>query len=146
MRHPIAIYFWYRYSERSKDTGKKAKDLINLHIHSGHIQFISCTASEEIALEWAFYDYKNKDERTKELRIIKIYISRIPTETRNMMINLDNEEVRNHFLSGKPQKDWANGAEEVLFQFKIPKKNSSHENVFELLENAQKPHNLKKKS
>jgi hypothetical protein len=62
------------------------------------------------------------------------------------MINLDNEEVRNHFLTGKPQRNWANGAEEVLFQFKIPKKNSSHENVFELLENAQKPPQPKKKN
>ena len=129
----------------------EAKKAVNLHIHSGHIptQFISCTGSEYVARKWAFY-YK-KQLRPIPQNIIIIDTTRIPAEIENLMIDLRDVHVRHYFLSGKPQLDFAKGADEVLFQLRIPKKIltqktndgltfwTDQENVFDLWDNPPMP-------
>ncbi len=141
-----------------KEVPKKevsAKKAVNQHIHSGHIptQFISCTASRVKALEWAFYTkgtpYDIQD-RPIPRRIIMIHISRIPPETASQIINLTREVVLRHFVSGSTQINRAKSSHEVLFQWRIPKKNSRGEDVFELwqhpeLEKPPKPQSRNKK-
>ena len=116
----------------------EARQAVNLHIHSGHIptQFVSCTASPDVALKWAFYD--KKQLRPEPQNIIVIDQSRIPLATANQMIDLRDAQVRDYFLRGKPQKDFAKGEDEVLFQCRIPKEING-ENVFELWVNPPMP-------
>ena len=48
----------------------------------------------------------------------------------NEMINLTNTGVREHFIKGAIHRNWAKSSKEVLFQYRIPKKNSRNEDVF----------------
>lgn len=105
-----------------------AQIAVNQHIHSGHIpsQFISTSLSLEKITEWAYYTMenpKNIQERPTPLQIIQIHISRLPERSVSGMINLTNEQVRNHFVSGDTQINRAKSSQEVLLQWEIPKIN-----------------------
>ena len=99
---------------------------VEKHIASGSkytSRFISTTTSSEVVLKWA------KEGQP----IIKIYLSRMTgMKALNKMINLTNTAVRKHFIKGWTHRNWAISSKEVLFQWRIPKKNASGENVFEL--------------
>jgi hypothetical protein len=124
----------YRACREDEDTDENivCKDSdsdrsVEQHIASGSkypSRFISTTTSSDVVLKWA------KEGQP----IIKIDLSRMTAgmEALDEMINLTNTAVREHFIKGATHRSWAKSSKEVLFQWHIPKKNASGENVFEL--------------
>ena len=141
----------YRVCTDDQDTNKdivckalrsteEAKRTVNKHINSGSkfpSRFISTTALYDVAKDWASNtkeDPKNVVPRPGgPLPIIEIDLSRMTgMKELNDLINLTNQEVRTHFVSGATQINRVKSSEEVLFQWRIPKKNASGEDVFVL--------------
>lgn len=112
----------------AKPGTKDAERYVEQHIASGNTypsRFISTTTSSEVALKYA--------EKPNYKSMIKIYLSRMTgMKALDEMINLTNTEVREHFIKGATHRNYAKSSKEVLFQWRIPKKNASGENVFEL--------------
>ena len=131
---------------KAKPGSQESQRSVNQHINSGSklaSRFISTTASRDVALKWAYYtketpnDVKKRDE---PLSIIEINLSKMSgMQELSDLINLTNQEVRNHFVSGATQINRVKSSQEVLFQWRIPKTNSSGEIVFELWENPPIP-------
>ena len=116
----------------SKARDEKSEEIqtVNKHINCGSrkaSRYISTTTSPQVAREWACYAKedagkgKKPTERESPHRIIKISLSQIQNEEKNKLINLNNEEVRNHFVSGATQINRVKSSQEVIFQWKIPK-------------------------
>ena len=97
---------------------------VEQHIASGSkkpSRYISTTTSSDVVEKWA----------EENQPIVKIYLSRLAgMKELNEMINLTNTEVREHFIKGAIHRNWAKSSKEVLFQYRIPKKNSLKEDVF----------------
>ena len=133
---------------KAKRGSEEAQRTVNQHIKSGSrlaSRFISSTVSKDVALQWAFYTKETpKDVKLRPngpQPIIIIYLSRMKdmAELENL-INLTNEEVRKHFVKGSTQINRVKSSREVLFQWRIPKKNCVlKENVFELWKNPPQP-------
>lgn len=140
---------------KAEPGSEEAKRTVNQHINSGSrlaSRFISSTVSQDVALQWAFYTKETPND--VKLRpngpqpIIIIYLSRMKgmPELKNL-INLTNKKVREHFVKGITQINRVKSSHEVLFQWRIPKKNwvlKAHggyveENVFELWKNPPQP-------
>ena len=116
----------------SKAQDEKSEEIktVNQHINCGSrkaSRYISTTASLLVAREWAFYAKEDAGkrgeakERTHPLRIIEIDLSKIQEEEKRLLINLTNNEVREHFVSGATQISRVKSSQEVIFQWKIPK-------------------------
>ena len=143
---------------KAKRGSKEAERTVNQHINSGSrlaSRFISSTVSRKVALQWAFYT----KETTKDVKlrpngphpIIIIDLSKMKgMQELKDLINLTNNEVQEHFVKGKPQINRVKSSQEVLFQWRIPKKNFIkkrdgcrtslvEENVFELWKNPPQP-------
>ena len=143
---------------KAKWGSEEAQRTVNQHINSGSrlaSRFISSTVSKDVALQWAFYTKETpKDVKLRPngpQPIIIIYLSRMKgmPELKNL-INLTNEKVREHFVEGSTQINRVKSSHEVLFQWRIPKKNCVlkadwyylrlvEENVFELWKNPPQP-------
>ena len=139
---------------KAKPGSKEAERTVNQHINSGSrlaSRFISSTVSPEVALQWAFYAKETPND--VKLRpngpqpIIIIYLSKMKgmQELKNL-INLTNKEVREHFVKGITQINRVKSSQEVLFQWRIPKKNVIKKRdgclevtVFELWKNPPRP-------
>ena len=131
---------------KAKPGTEEATRTVNQHINSGSrlsSQYISTSASSDVVLKWTFYTKEtpnDKKMREKPLPIIKIYLSKLAgMEELNDLINLTNKEVREYFVSGATQISRVKSSQEVLFQWCIPKKIESGENVSELWENPSMP-------
>ena len=125
---------------------KESERSVNQHINSGSrlaSRFISTTASSDVALEWAYYTKETRGnviKRSVPLPIIKINLSKMSgMQELSDLINLTNQEVREHFVSGATQISRVKSSQEVLFQWRIPKRNPREEIVFELWENPPMP-------
>ena len=100
----------------------------NQHINSGSkypSRFISTTTSLKVAKHWAGETWeKQKNVMPAPPPIIKIYLSRMTgmIELENM-INLSNPLVFGRFISGAIQINRVKSSDEILFQWRIPKKN-----------------------
>ena len=143
---------------KAKPGSKEADRTVNQHINSGSrlaSQFISSTVSPEVALQWAFYtketpkDVKLRPNGPHPIIIIDLSKMEGMQELKDL-INLTNNEVQEHFVKGKPQINRVKSSKEVLFQWRIPKKNYIiktdgcrtwfvEENVFELWKNPTQP-------
>ena len=129
---------------KAKPGSPESKRSVNQHINSGSTHascFISTTASRDVALKWAYYTKETPDNvKKRNLPIIEINLSKMSgmQELRDL-INLTNQEVREHFISGATQINRVKSSQEVLFQWRIPKRNSSGEIVFELWKNPPMP-------
>ena len=121
----------YRACDKNADISKdiECKDpnsdrTVEQHIASGSkksSRYISTTTSSDVVDKWAKEDQP----------IVKIDLSRLAgMKELNEMINLTNTEVREHFIKGATHRSWAKSSKEVLFQYRIPKKNSRKEDVF----------------
>ena len=126
---------------KAKQGTPDAKRTVNQHINSGSKKdspYISTTASPKVAQEWAYYTKENpKDVREREepLRIVKIDRSKMDGKP----IDLTKASEREKYVSGATQINRAKSSQEVLFQDRIPKRNSRGENVFEEWKNPPKP-------
>lgn len=115
------------------------------HVASGTrhpSRFISTTADELTARLWAFFemDTPDRSERPEPLRIIIIYLDRVRGTTQEEeCINLNNQKVREHFITGATHRNFAKSSREVLFQYTIP-----HE-MYDILEDPQRPAQPSKK-
>ena len=143
---------------KAKPGSKEADRTVNQHINSGSrlaSQFISSTVSPEVALQWAFYtketpkDVKLRPNGPHPIIIIDLSKMEGMQELKDL-INLTNNEVQEHFVKGTPQINRVKSSKEVLFQWRIPKKNYIiktdgcrtwfvEENVFELWKNPTQP-------
>lgn len=102
--------------------------------HPSH--FISTTADESTARLWAFYrmDTPSRSQRPEPLRIIRIYLDRVRgTAQEEGCVNLNNQEVREHFIGGAIHRNYARSSREVLFQYTIPRE------MYDIMSNPQKP-------
>ena len=147
----------YRVCRSDQDTNKdivcKAKPgtpdaerSVNQHINSGSTKdsrFISTTASSDVALKWAYYTKESKDDVKKRevpLPMVKVDLSKMAgMQELKDLINLTDQDVREHFVSGATQINRVKSSQEVLFQWRIPKKNPSGKIVFELWKNPPVP-------
>lgn len=115
------------------------------HVASGTrhpSRFISTTADELTARLWAFFemDTPDRSERPEPLRIIIIYLDRVRGTTQEEgCVNLNNQKVREHFITGATHRNFAKSSREVLFQYTIP-----HE-MYDILEDPQRPAQPSKK-
>ena len=118
---------------------------VEQHVASGTkhpSRFISTTAGELTARLWAFFemDTPDRSERPEPLRIIIIYLDRVRGTTQEEeCINLNNQKVREHFITGATHRNFAKSSREVLFQYTIP-----HE-MYDILEDPERPAQPSKK-
>ena len=101
---------------------------VSQHVTSGSripSRFISTTANEETALLWAFYDMQN---HSRPLRNTPLTVVRIRLEAARAIanlcedcVNLNNRQVREHFVRGATARNFAMSSREVLFQYRIPR-------------------------
>ena len=116
----------------SKAQDEKSEEIktVNQHINCGSkkkSRYISTTASLQVAREWSIYAKEDAgkgripEKRPRPLRIIKIDLSKIQEKEKRKLINLTNEKVREHFVSGATQINRVKSSQEVIFQWKIPK-------------------------
>lgn len=109
------------------------------HVASGTrhpSRFISTTADELTARLWAFFemDTPDRSERPEPLRIIIIYLDRVRgTALEEGCVNLNNQQVREHFIGGTTHRNYAQSAREVLFQYTIPRE------MYDIWEYPQRP-------
>ena len=111
---------------KAKPGTPDANRTVEQHIASGSkkpSRFISTTASPAVASKWA----------TDGQPIIEIHLSKMAgMKELDEMIDLTNTAVRERFLKGAINRNRAKSSQEVLFQWRIPKKNPKGEDVFQL--------------
>lgn len=100
---------------------------VSQHVSSGTripSHFISTTVEQSIALLWAFYNMQTvtRPRRREPLRIIRIRLNdvRALPDIMNGCVNLNNINIRDHFIQGATARNFARSSRELLFQYRIP--------------------------
>ena len=137
--------FLYRVVEDDEDLTQgilpkdpDARRTVEQHIASGSkysSQYISTTQSLEVAIKWSWYHMENTPptERESPLRVLKIYISKLPEEVKETVINLVNPTVLKQYIYGRTHRNYAQNSQEVISQLPIPKE------AISVLETPDKP-------